>query len=186
MGPYYVTALVTLLGPGGRVTGAASTLRDTRTIGSGPRAGEVIPVTTPTPVTGVLEHASGVLSTLVMSFDAVATKASRIEVHGTAGTLSVPDPNTFAGDVQLWPLGGDGWQTLPPSAGYRRAARGYGVAEMRWNATGDGVAATTADGALAYHVLDVMESMLRAAGTGTAVEIGSTAIQPRPVPLSDR
>ena len=69
MGPYYVTALVTLLGPVVSVIGAASQTRDTRTIGSGPRAGEVIPVAVDTHVTGVLQHESGVLSTITMSFD---------------------------------------------------------------------------------------------------------------------
>lgn len=189
MGPYYVTALVTLLGPVVRVVGASSALRETRTIGSGPREGETIPVTTPTHVTGVLEHASGALSTLVMSFDAVASKASRIEVHGTAGTLSVPDPNNFTGEVQLWPLGGEEWETLPPSAGYARAARGYGLAEMHWNAAGASsprVAASTADGELAFHVLDVMQSLLSAAESGSAVAVSSTVPRPEPVPLSER
>src|SRR5699024_2168337 len=73
MGPYYIHALVTLLGPVRAVIGASSRQRPERTIGSGPRAGEAIPVSTDTHVTGVLVHDSGVLSTLVMSFDAVAT-----------------------------------------------------------------------------------------------------------------
>src|SRR5204862_5802911 len=73
MGPYYVTALVTILGPVVSVVGAASQTRNSRMIGSGPRTGEVIPVSTDTHVSGILTHASGALSTLFMSFDAVAT-----------------------------------------------------------------------------------------------------------------
>src|SRR5205085_12251560 len=85
MGPYYVSALVTLLGPVASVIGAASRTRSSRTIGSGPRQGERIPVSTDTHVTGVLVHASGALSTIFMSFDAVGSVAANIEVHGESG-----------------------------------------------------------------------------------------------------
>ncbi|GAB2476773.1 Gfo/Idh/MocA family oxidoreductase [Promicromonospora xylanilytica] len=181
MGPYYVTTLVTLLGPVTSVVGAASHTRATREIGSGARAGEVIPVGVDTHVTGVLRHESGALSTLVMSFDSVATRASNIEVHGQGGSLVVPDPNLFDGDVQLHELGG-AWRTLPPSAGYRGAGRGYGVADLAVTPPG---APARANGDVAYHVLDVMTALLAAAGSGAAVGVESTCDRPAPVPLSD-
>ncbi|MBC7725353.1 MAG: Gfo/Idh/MocA family oxidoreductase [Burkholderiaceae bacterium] len=182
MGPYYVTALVTLLGPIARVMGAASATRSTRTIQSGPREGEVIPVSTPTHVTGILVHESGVISTLVTSFDATATTAANIEVHGQTGTLGVPDPNHFSGDVRLWALGDDQWRTLPVSAGYSQAARGYGITDML--RSGDGLVESRASGELAFHVLDVMESLLRSAEAFESVVIGSTVQRPEAVPLS--
>lgn len=181
MGPYYVTTLVTLLGPVASVVGAASHTRTTRMVGSGPLAGQEIPVEVDTHVTGVLRHESGALSTLVMSFDAVATRASEIEVHGQAGSLVVPDPNGFDGDVQLHELGGD-WKTLPPSAGYRDAGRGYGIADLA--ATPAGVPARTS-GDVAYHVLDIMTALLAAADNGTTVTVESTCERPAAVPLSD-
>jgi predicted dehydrogenase len=180
MGPYYISSLITLLGPVASVMGAASRARDTRIIGSGPRQGEAVPVTTPTHVTGVLTHASGVLSTLMMSFDAVDTRASPIEIHGDQGSLAVPDPNRFDGEVLLKRLGDAGWVTLPVSAGYQRATRGYGLADL---------AATPVEmeprcgGTLAFHVLDVMESLLASAATGQLVPIRSTCDRPRAVPL---
>jgi len=197
MGPYYVTALVTLLGPVARVIGAASATRSSRTIQSGSRTGEVIPVSTPTHVTGVLVHESGVLSTLTTSFDAVATTAANIEIHGEGGTLVVPDPNQFSGDVKLWALGDDAWTILPVSAGYTKAARGYGVADMLWSAQSEsadaagagtpaGLAPSRASGSLAFHVLDVMESLLLSAETHTSVEVSSTAERPVAIPLTDR
>ena len=181
MGPYYVTALATLLGPVESVVGAASHSRATRTIGSGPRAGETVPVDVETHVTGVLRHESGALSTLVTSFDTVASRASRIEVHGEKGSLVVPDPNGFDGDVELHPLDGE-WQTLPVSAGYRDGARGYGLADLAATPPG---ATARANGDLAYHVLDVMTSLLTAAEKGTAVAVTSTCDRPAAVPLSD-
>lgn len=182
MGPYYVTALVTMLGPVVSVVGSASHTRQSRTIGSGPRAGEVVPVDVDTHVTGVLRHASGALSTLVMSFDAVATRASNIEVHGDAASMVVPDPNGFDGDVRLRPLGSDDWETLEPSAGYRDAARGYGLADLA--ATPDGVEAR-ANGDLGLHVLDIMESLLTASATGSTVTLETTCERPAAVELSD-
>ena len=130
MGPYYVTALVTILGPVVTTLGAASRTRSTRTIATGPRAGEVIPVDVDSHVTGVLVHESGVLSTLVMSFDAVASRAARIEMHGEAATLEAPDPNQFEGDVLVRHIAESDWVTLPPSAGYLAASRGYGIADL--------------------------------------------------------
>lgn len=181
MGPYYVSALITLLGPVVQVIGAASHTRSERTIGSGTRAGQTIPVSIDSHVTGVLVHASGSLSTLVMSFDAVATKASNIEVHGENGSLIVPDPNGFDGDVKLFSLGAQDWTTLPVSAGYLDAGRGFGLADL---ALTDAGKEPRAGGALAFHALDIMESLLTSAKEGKAVRITSTVDRPPLVELT--
>ena len=180
MGPYYVTALVTLLGPVTSVLGASSRTRDTRVIGSGPRAGEQIPVRTDTHVTGILTHASGTLSTLVMTFDAVATRAANLEVHGESGSLVVPDPNRFTGDVLLQTLEERSWRVLDVAAGYRDAGRGYGVADLARTPAGE---EPRAGGTLALHVLDVMESLLTSAASGRSQAVSTTAPRPAPVPL---
>ncbi|PYI38706.1 oxidoreductase [Arthrobacter psychrolactophilus] len=181
MGPYYVSALVTLLGPVKSVIGAASHTRDSRTIGSGPRAGEEIPVSTDTHVSGVLIHESGALSTVIMSFDAVATQSANIEIHGETGSLIVPDPNHFAGDVKLRRLGDDSWETLPVSGGYVAGARGIGLHDLAATPAGQ---EPRAGGALAFHALEVMESVLRSAHTGQLVDISSTCPRPEAVPLT--
>src|SRR3712207_502674 len=100
MGPYYLTSLVHLLGPVRRVVGASSRAHTTRTIGEGPRAGTTFDVEIDTHITGILEHESGALTTLLMSFDTWAATLPRIEVYGADGSLSVPDPNYFDGDVR--------------------------------------------------------------------------------------
>jgi predicted dehydrogenase len=182
MGPYYVSALVTLLGPVREVIGMSSRSRQTRTIGSGPRAGLEVPVGVDTHVTGVLRHAGGALSTLIMSFDLVGTHARPIEVHGDAGSLSVPDPNRFDGSVGLRRLGESEWAELPVSAGYRAASRGYGLADLALTEPGR---EARASGSLALHVLDVMLSVLLAASERRTVPIASTAVRPEAVPLTD-
>jgi predicted dehydrogenase len=176
MGPYYLTALVTLLGPVRRVVGMSAAPRATRVIGSGPRVGTTFPVRVATHVTGVLEHVGGALSTLMMSFDIWGAQLPRIEVYGTEGSLSVPDPNNFDGTVQVFR---DEWVDLPVLAGHPDAGRGIGVADLARSIV-DGTP-PRASGDLAFHVLDVMECLLRAAETGTSVQIGSTCERPAAV-----
>jgi predicted dehydrogenase len=177
MGPYYLSALVHLLGPVVRVTGAASRPRAEREIGSGPRAGERFPVEVDTHVTGILEHAGGALSTLVMSFDIHAARLPRIEVHGTEGSLSVPDPNGFEGPVAVHR--GSGWEAVPASAGYPGGGRGTGLADLA-DALAEG-RPHRASAELAHHVLDVMLTLLDAAHSGRCLTVASTCDRPEAV-----
>lgn len=181
MGPYYLASLVHLLGPVRAVTGASGRLRAERVIGSGPRAGERIPVEVDTHVSGVLEHVGGTLTTITTSFDGVATTAAPIEVHGETGTLAVPDPNRFDGDVRLFELGAHRWRTLPPSAGYVDGARGVGLLDF---VTADGQRAPRASGELALHVLETMTALLRSSAEGRRIELTTSAEVPEPVPLT--
>lgn len=181
MGPYYLSALVHLLGPVARVTGAASRPRAEREIGRGPRAGQRFAVEVDTHVTGVLEHAGGALSTLLMSFDVHAAHLPRIEVHGTAGSLAVPDPNCFDGQVELFTPGGS-WQPLPVSAGYRGAGRGTGLADLA--AAAEAGRPHLASAELAEHVLDVMLTLLDAAREGRALPVATACARPAAVPLA--
>lgn len=177
MGPYYLSALVHLLGPVVKVTGASSRPRAERVIGSGPRAGQSFPVEIDTHVTGVLEHADGSLSTLVMSFDIKAANLPRIEVHGTDASLSVPDPNNFDGPVEIHR--GKGWDVLPVSAGHADTGRGAGLADLA-EALDTG-RPHRASAELAAHVLDVMLTLMDAAEQGRALPVTSTCERPAPV-----
>ncbi|MEU6853765.1 Gfo/Idh/MocA family oxidoreductase [Actinacidiphila alni] len=179
MGPYYLSALVHLLGPVVKVTGAAVTPRAEREIGSGPRAGQRFAVEVDTHVTGVLEHAGGALTTLIMSFDIHAARLPRIEVHGTAGSLSVPDPNGFDGLVELYADGG--WRPLPVAAGHRDAGRGTGLADLAAAVAAGRPHLASAE--LAQHVLDVMLTLLDAAHDGTALPVTVSCERPARVDL---
>ncbi|MFE3829391.1 Gfo/Idh/MocA family protein [Streptomyces sp. NPDC059092] len=178
MGPYYLSALVHLLGPVVKVTGAASRPRAERRIGGGPRAGERFGVEVDTHVSGVLQHANGALTTLVMSFDIHAARLPRIEVYGTGGSLSVPDPNGFDGPVELHRAAGE-WETLPVSAGYAGAGRGTGLADLAW-ALGEG-RPHRASAEVARHVLDIMLTLLDSAREDKALRVASSCARPEPV-----
>jgi predicted dehydrogenase len=180
MGPYYVTDLVNLLGPVRRVTGIATMPRHERLVTSQPLSGTRIAVDVPTHVNGVLEFESGVVAQIGMSFDVVAHRHGPLEIYGTEGTLVVPDPNHFGGEVHYVERGGD-WQRLdvetPYSAGDHR---GLGVADLALALRHD--RPHRASGALALHVLEVMEAVGTASSTGQHVEI-TTRVE-RPAPLA--
>lgn len=181
MGPYYVSSLVQILGPAVSVTGRSSRLRDSRVIASGSRAGEVVPVEIETHVTGVIEHASGALSTITTSFDGVATTAAPIEIHGTEGSLVVPDPNRFDGDVRLRPRGASEWEVVPPSHGYVDGSRGVGLLDFLGTPAGT---EARASGAFGLHVLEIMIGLLRSAEEGRTIALTTTVARPPIVPLT--
>jgi len=180
MGPYYLTALFHLLGPVARVSGTSSRPQDTRIIATGPRACEQIPVAVDTHVTGTLEHVGGAISTVTFSFDAAATGAAPIEVHGATGTLSLPDPNMFDGELRLRRPGDQEWTPIPARAGYQDAGRGIGLLD---SLRPEG---RRADAAIALHVLEMMTSLLESARVGRRIELTTTAVRPSPVPLTSR
>ncbi|MFJ6651186.1 Gfo/Idh/MocA family protein [Microbacterium sp. NPDC091313] len=178
MGPYYLTTLFHLLGPVARVSGASSRPRDTRMIATGPRAGEVIPVEVDTHVTGVLEHVGGAVSTVTFSFDAPVSDAAPIEVYGDGGTLSVPDPNLFDGEVRVRAGRDDPWRPVTERAGYAGAGRGIGILDRI--ATGS----DRTDGAIALHVLEVMTALQESARSGARIDLLTRPERPALVPFT--
>jgi predicted dehydrogenase len=182
MGPYYLTALVALLGPVRRVTAGAATGFAERTIGSGPRQGTVIPVDVRTHVAGVLEFAEGALVNLAMSFDVWAANLPHLEIYGEEGSISGPDPNTFAGPVRLWQPSTRQWHDAPLRQSGRPQTRGIGLADLVESLqTGH---RHRASGELTYHVLDVMCALLESASEHAQIEVHSTC--ERPAPLTPR
>jgi predicted dehydrogenase len=179
MGPYYLTALVNLVGPIRRVTGSARISMEKRTILSQPKQGQVIDVEVPTHIAGVMDFADGAVGTIITSFDVHGFNLPRIEIHGTEGSISVPDPNSFGGPVRLIKLGGD-WQDVPVDRPYAENSRGLGVADMA-AAIASG-RAHRVSGELAYHVLDAMHAFHDASEQGRHVELDSGVDRPEPLP----
>ena len=180
MGPYYLTALVSLLGPVRRVTGATRITRSQRTITSQPRYGEVMNVEVPTHVTGLLDFADGPIGTIITTFDVQASALPWIEIYGTAGTLAAPDPNTFGGPVRLRLTGESEWKETPVMRPYTENSRGLGLADMA-----EGIRtgrAHRANGDLAYHVLDIMHAIHEASTSGQHVQLESTCVRPEAMP----
>ena len=180
MGPYYLTALVNLLGPVRRVTGSARITFPERVITSKPKYGTVVKVEVPTHVVGVMDFANGAVGTIITSFDVWAANLPRIEIYGTTGSLSVPDPNGFVGPVMVQRAGAKEWTQVPDSHNYAKN-RGIGVADMAY-ALRYG-RAHRASGELTYHVLDIMHAFHDASHEGKHVELASACQRPAALPL---
>lgn len=130
MGPYYITALVNLLGGVQSVTGVTKTSFPKRTITSKPKAGTVIDVDVPTYITGILNFDSGAVGTIFTTFDVYYQQQARLEIYGSKGTLIVPDPNTFGGPVKLLRPEDGELKEMPLLYDYKENSRGLGVADM--------------------------------------------------------
>lgn len=180
MGPYYLTALVSLIGPLRRVTGSAQIIFPERTITSQPKAGTKISVETPTTIAGILDFAGGAVGTMIMSFDVWATNLPRIEIYGTETSLSVPDPNTFGGPVKIWRKSERVWEDVPITRPYAENSRGIGVADMAY-AIQSGADAR-ASGALTFHVLEAMNGLLEASAHERHYQMTSACPRPEPLP----
>jgi len=182
MGPYYLTALVALLGPIARVTGSAKISFPERIATSKELFGKKIPVTTPTHIASVLDFVSGPVATLLTSFDVKGGSVlPRIELYGSEGTLELPDPNTFGGPVRIRRAGADSWSDIPLTHGKSENARGVGAADMAAAILSG--RSHRANGEMAYHVLEAMFGILDASGQGAHYQMQSTCRRPESFPL---
>jgi predicted dehydrogenase len=182
MGPYYLTALVNLIGPINQVKASTRITFGERTITSEPKFGEKIKVEVPTHVVGIMDFQNNATGTILTSFDVWGAQLPRIEIYGTLGSLSVPDPNTFSGPVKIYLPNIKEWQEVPLLYGYTLNSRGIGVADManalRYEHS------HRANGDLTYHVLEVMHAFHTSSNIEKTVIIGSTTEKPKPLPLT--
>jgi predicted dehydrogenase len=181
MGPYYLATLVHLLGPITRADARGSRARTQRVIGSGPRAGTVFPVEVPTHVAALYDFVSGVSASSTFSFESARPRVGVVEISGTEGTLVLPDPNMFDGELTIWRPGmlEEGEAERHPAVG-ATMSRGAGVVELA-RAIREG-RPERANGELGFHILDAMASTEESANRGEPVTVTSTAERPPVLP----
>jgi predicted dehydrogenase len=178
-GPYYFSALVTMLGAAQSVSALAKSAFKKRQITSRPFRGQTITVRTPTHCTSLVEFAQGAVATVSMSFDVWAHHQPLLEIYGTEGSLQCPDPNQFDGNVLLWTNKTKEWRSMPlVQSG--KMDRGLGLAEMALALQER--RAPRASGELALHVVDIMESFHISASERKMVALRSTCSQPKALP----
>jgi len=181
MGPYYLTALINLMGPVSRITGSTKITFDKRTITSLPKYGKEIEVQVPTHVAGILDFTNGAIGTIITSFDIWHAQLPFIEIYGTEGTLKVPDPNSFGGSVFLRRYDHDDWKEIPLSHEYYNNSRGIGLADMA-------IAMQTgrkhrSSGELAFHVLDIMQGIHDSSDNCAHYTPITSCVRPQALPL---
>lgn len=168
IGPYYLTAIVAALGPIRAVTARGTRRAERRVIGSGPSAGQDFPVEVPTLVAAVLELASGLSATLLLTFDSATHRGGWMEILGETGTLRTPDPNGADPDPAV--LRGPDWEPLDWDGEF--AALAPGIVNFARHIRGS--EPLVVDGARAAHVVEVMQAIESAGATGDRVSITST------------
>ena len=179
MGPYYISTLVSVFGPVARVTALGSKAKKTRVIASGPKAGTEFPVEVPTHVGALIEFESGASAQCIFSFESPLFRMGFVEINGTEGTISLPDPNMFDGDSELH-LGMEPEQISRIGLTGPTHGRGTGVTEMA-QAIREG-RKVRIPGEIALHVLDVLLSIQDAIETRNWVDVKSTLDLIEPLP----
>ena len=198
LGPYYLTAMIFLLGPMRRVAGLSRRTFDRRMIESEARYGDMMDVEVDTHVLGMLEFTSGVIGSITMSFDVWDSETPRLEIYGEDGTICIPDPdpvygaNRFEGEVwyrtresSRWTYkprvqGLDDWLVAENTHGFNEDSRGLGLLDLAY-AIRDGRPAR-ASGEMAHHVFEIMSGILESPKNGTYQAIESTCSIPDPLP----
>lgn len=171
MGPYYITALINLLGGVRSVYGYTRTGYAERLITAKPHEGEIIKVNTPTHIECLLEFESGAAVSLITTYDVYASKQTNIEIYGTKGTLYVPDPNRFGGEIVFYNGEKGETETYPMVFDYAENSRGLGFDDMAAAIETGRAGRTTCKQTL--HVLEIMDGVYRSAEKGAPVEIRS-------------
>lgn len=189
MGPYYVTALVVCLGPIAQVAGMARIGASTRTVTAPNRTIDSIAVEVPTHASATIRFASGVVGTMLMSFDLWHEDYPHVEIYGTLGALRLPRPFDFDGDVSVRLNDEVDWRALPPrlpvsgNPGRDQERRGIGVADLAAARRGG---AHRARASLGYHTLEVLSAVARSSDEERFVPIESSVERPAPVdPVRD-
>ena len=194
MGPYYLTALVNLLGPAKKVTGSIMEGVKRRTIGIGPKKNKTFKVACPTTYLSTIQFENGTIIRLTLSFDVIAHQRNHIELYGSKGSMIVPDPNMFGGSVYVCNKLGDPWKEYktnkmhlgkinirsqssranesPTNANYR----GAGLAEMAYSIENKKI--NKCNGELSLHVLDIIQSTMKACKTNKPQVIKTTCKKP--------
>ncbi|WP_259465701.1 Gfo/Idh/MocA family protein [Rhodococcus opacus] len=184
MGPYYLAALVNCLGPVADVYSAGRIGSPVRKVTSADRQVDSIDVTVDTHTSSVLTLASGVVVSTVMSFDIWNTELPRIEIYGTEGVLSLPNPNTFDGDVRIKRHTDDDWTVLEPAVSLfgrvgtpEQFRRGLGVQDLADALDGGDLRVNPE---FAFHTLEVLLAMETSSRERRVIDIDSTCARPAP------
>jgi len=174
-GPYYLTAIINLVGPVRRVTSSARITWPTRE-----RGGQVHQVKAPTHVAGILDFANGAVGTMVMTADVFPTGLPHVEIYGSEGSLRCIDPNLFGGPIYLRRPESRELEEVPCTFGYNENSRGVGIADMVM-AIKNG-RPHRANGEMAYHVVDIITALHEASEQNRHIELESTCERPAPLP----
>ncbi len=176
MAPYYINMFLSLIGPVASVQTLSKITWPERTIKVAPRRGEKIQVEVPTYISTALEFENGVIGTFVNSFDIWCSQQPHIEIYGEKGTMIIPDPNRYNGDVLVKRFKDTEWRVLPQFVEYANYGRGIGIVDMIRSI--EAGVPHKASLEMAYHATDIILSIEEAGAMKKPLEINSTTVRP--------
>ncbi len=179
MGPYYVSALTSLLGRVERLAAAGKRTFERRIITSKRQAGTVMNVNVDTYTTGMMQFASGALGTLFTTFDVHYPTQARLEVYGSEGTMILPDPNNFGGPIKIFRPETGKFDELPLLFDYATDSRALGLADMACSLQSGRTARCGSQ--QVYHVLEVLTGLEKSSKSGKWVEVNTPYERPAPM-----
>ena len=196
MAPYYLSALVALLGPAESIGAFSAKPAETRHVYTGPQAGTEIPAEVPTTWTAILRMRSGVIVNLNVSFDVFRSGLPMMEIYGDGGTLAYPDPNFGGGTPKVYrkeQLTDTVWQHTPEAEARRESfrdlpelftrakdySRGIGVLDLAAAIERNGT--NRANGEMIIHITEIIEGLMKSAETGSFVQMRTACARPEPL-----
>ena len=201
MAGYYVNVLINLLGPVNRVSGF-SRVYDKR-MHTNPRHPNYRQTTAKqsgeTVMMGCFEFESGVFANMTLCSEGYWPEIPRVEIFGTLGTLTLPDPNCFGGhglDVYMTRMGNEGSFKVPFTHGFsdmpfsdppisgkpepcHNSWRGIAVVDMAWAIRRGRPHRSSAE--LALHTVEIVHSVDECTADGVVRVMKSRPARPEPL-----
>lgn len=178
-GPYNLSVLIDLIGPADYVAGMTGKAFKNRVVTSEPLKGSTVPVKIPTHVNALVHFANGALCTMSTSFDVWESKLPFTEIHGTKGSLLLPIPIDFGGDVFIKKEGSDSFEKVDTGTLYQENSRGLGVSDMARCILDGG--SFRCDASTAVHAIEIMEKIHQSSHEKTFKMLESTCNRPEPL-----
>jgi predicted dehydrogenase len=182
VGVYYVTAMISILGPVKQVSGFVTTRNPERThyFPNKPDFGEKFRLQAENLVVGSFQFESGVFGSLMFNSCSIGNEKPQIVMYGTEGIMYMPDPNRFGGEVKVILKGQTEPVTLQPTHAFSENNRGIGPAELAWALRHGRKPRTSKE--MAFHGLELLLGLYKSCETKQFYHMTSTFQRPAPIP----
>jgi predicted dehydrogenase len=182
VGIYYITALLSILGPVKEVSGVVQTRKPERPDYSHEHFGESFQVECENLMAATIQFDCGTVGNMLFDSNSVFILPEKpsVVLFGTMGVMYMADPNSFGGDVRVILKGNNEPFTMQQSHAFSNECRGLGVAEMAWSMRMG--RKNRANKELAYHALEVLHGIVKSSETKSNQVIKSTFEKRPPIP----
>jgi predicted dehydrogenase len=182
VGIYYITALLSILGPVKEVSGIVRTRNPERMGYTLEHFGESYSIECENLMAGTLQFDCGTIGTMLFDSNSIfiLPEKPHLVLCGTMGIMCMADPNNFGGDVKVILKGNNEPFIMQSSHAFGDECRGLGVAEMAWSIRQG--RKNRANKEMAYHALEVLHGIVKSSLTRENQVVQSTFEKMPPLP----